>query len=85
MNLALDLCEYRPLLAVIGAAKWEVASGKFAVLKGNHHFTQSVRTLWGAAVLAELEVIFRDVVCGFVADGHGVSGLSLYLFNGFSG
>ena len=82
MNLALDLGQHRPLLAGVGAAKREVASGKFAVLKGNHHFTQSVRTLWGADVFAELEVVFRDVVCGFVRDGHISFGLSLCLFNG---
>ena len=72
MNPLLDRRQRFPLLAGVGASKRENATRKLSVLKGNHHFTQSVGTLWGAAVLAELEVIFRDVVCGFVRDGHGV-------------
>lgn len=78
MNLGLDLGEHRPLLAVIGAAKREIAPTKFAVLKGNHYLTQSVRTLWGADVLAELEVVFGYAACGFMADCHG---FILWLFD----
>lgn len=73
LDFVFDLGEDGPILAGVGAANWEVAFQKLAVLEGDDDVSEAV-----VGVVGEAVGVLGERAGGFVVEGHGVI---LWLFD----